>query len=238
MTFDQVGESASSKSAMKTLAPELRALIIIFRSTGPVISTQRFCRSSGVGATRQSPRRTFSVSGRQVDGLPESNSVCRRARWRSNSSRLGLNWRCSFSTKLSASGVRMAFDSWLLFSTAMPVAMASPSLRAEKYRVNLHLSQPRVNSSQAKVRCANRLVAAELRGGTCNLDLPGLHHIAAVGDFKSLLQVLLDEQDRDSSGVELPDNLENLVDDDRSEPQARLVHAPAVGAGEAWAGGG
>jgi hypothetical protein len=38
-TFSQV---ASSKSARKTFAPELRALIIIFRSTGPVISTRRF----------------------------------------------------------------------------------------------------------------------------------------------------------------------------------------------------
>ena len=34
-TFAQVGEHASSKSAMKTFAPELSALIIILRSTGP-----------------------------------------------------------------------------------------------------------------------------------------------------------------------------------------------------------
>ena len=41
--FDQVGEFASSKSAMKTCAPELSALITIFRSVGPVISTRRSC---------------------------------------------------------------------------------------------------------------------------------------------------------------------------------------------------
>ena len=40
-TFSHVGEFASSKSAMKTRAPELSALIIIFRSTGPVISQRR-----------------------------------------------------------------------------------------------------------------------------------------------------------------------------------------------------
>ena len=51
-----VGERESSKSAMKTLAPELRALIIIFLSTGPVISTRRSLRSAGAGATFQSPR--------------------------------------------------------------------------------------------------------------------------------------------------------------------------------------
>ena len=33
-TFCQVGELASSKSAMKTLAPELSALMIILRSAG------------------------------------------------------------------------------------------------------------------------------------------------------------------------------------------------------------
>ena len=47
----QVGELESSKSAMKTLAPELSALMIILRSTGPVISTRRSSRSAGMGAT-------------------------------------------------------------------------------------------------------------------------------------------------------------------------------------------
>ena len=54
MQFAQVGEFASSKSAMKTLAPELSALINIFRSTGPVISTRRSRRSAGASGTRQS----------------------------------------------------------------------------------------------------------------------------------------------------------------------------------------
>ena len=55
-----VGELASSKSAMKTLAPELSALMTIFRSTGPVISTRRSSRSRGMGATVQSASRTPS----------------------------------------------------------------------------------------------------------------------------------------------------------------------------------
>ena len=37
----QVSEEASSKSAMNTFAPGFRALMIILRSTGPVISTRR-----------------------------------------------------------------------------------------------------------------------------------------------------------------------------------------------------
>ena len=50
--FAQVGEEASSKSAMNTFAPEFSALMIILRSTGPVISTRRSSRSAGIGATR------------------------------------------------------------------------------------------------------------------------------------------------------------------------------------------
>ena len=43
---------------MKTRAPELRALIIILASTGPVISTRRSSRSAGTGAITQSDSRT------------------------------------------------------------------------------------------------------------------------------------------------------------------------------------
>ena len=46
-TLAQVGESESSRSAMNTRAPEFRALIIIFGSAGPVISTRRSARSAG-----------------------------------------------------------------------------------------------------------------------------------------------------------------------------------------------
>jgi hypothetical protein len=51
--FSQVGELESSKSAMKTLAPELRALMIILRSVGPAISTRRSWRLAGVSAIFQ-----------------------------------------------------------------------------------------------------------------------------------------------------------------------------------------
>ena len=80
--------SASSKSAMKTRAPELSALIIILRSTGPVISTRRSSGPAERGATRQSPSRTDSSRA----GSPAARR--RRARpaappARSSSSRRG-----------------------------------------------------------------------------------------------------------------------------------------------------
>ena len=46
----QVGQFASSKSAMKVDAPQLSALITILRSVGPVISTRRSSMSFGCGA--------------------------------------------------------------------------------------------------------------------------------------------------------------------------------------------
>ena len=52
---------------MNTFAPELSALMIILRSTGPVISTRRSCRSGGAGATFQSPSRMCGRLGQEVE---------------------------------------------------------------------------------------------------------------------------------------------------------------------------
>ena len=73
--LSQVGESESSKSAMKTYAPELSALMTILRSTGPVISTRRSSRSLGIGATFQSPARICAVSLRKSGFSPASSRV-------------------------------------------------------------------------------------------------------------------------------------------------------------------
>ena len=51
---------------MKTRAPELSALIIILRSTGPVISQRRSRRSAGASATRHSASRTSFVLGQEA----------------------------------------------------------------------------------------------------------------------------------------------------------------------------
>ena len=76
--LSQVGQFASSKSAMNVEAPELSALITILRSVGPVISTRRSSRSGGWSAIFQSDSRIDFVSGRKSGMRPASNS-----RWRS-----------------------------------------------------------------------------------------------------------------------------------------------------------
>src|SRR5215468_7793558 len=51
--FSQSGVFASSKSASHTFAPELSALMVIFRSVGPVISTRRSTRPGAGAGTQQ-----------------------------------------------------------------------------------------------------------------------------------------------------------------------------------------
>src|SRR6184192_634909 len=75
ITFPQVGEQASSKSAMNACTGAFSALMIILRSTGPVISSRRSSRSFGTGEMRQLPARTASVARRKSGNAPSSNSA-------------------------------------------------------------------------------------------------------------------------------------------------------------------
>jgi hypothetical protein len=109
IVFSHVGVFESSKSAMNTFAPELSALMIIFRSTGPVISTRRSWRSAGAGATFQvASSRTWRVSGRKSGRVPASISACRSTRRARSSLRLGSSARTSLTRRSSASGVRIS----------------------------------------------------------------------------------------------------------------------------------
>src|SRR5256885_8658406 len=104
--LDQVGQLASSKSAMKVEAPELSALITILRSVGPVISTRRSSKSFGCGEIVHSLARRGAVSAMKSGNLPASNSRWRAARRASRSWRRDSKARCSLATKLKAAGVR------------------------------------------------------------------------------------------------------------------------------------
>src|SRR5215216_6457431 len=107
LALEQVGPGGRVRvprsAAMNTFAPELRALITIFRSVGPVISTRRSRRSFGIGATFQFPSRTDLVSGRKSGSAPASSFFCRSSRaWRSISRvALNLRWRPARKATLS-----------------------------------------------------------------------------------------------------------------------------------------
>ena len=92
---------------MNIRAPELSALMTIFRSVGPVISTRRSSRSEGTGSITQSVSRSSRVSGRKSGSSPAASRRCRSARASSSSSRRAPKRRSSSATKASASAVRI-----------------------------------------------------------------------------------------------------------------------------------
>ena len=81
--------------------------MIILRSTGPVISTRRSCRSAGIAPTFQSPLRTAAVSARKSGRAPALKRACVARRRSSSSSMRGRKRRVRSSTKAMAGGVRM-----------------------------------------------------------------------------------------------------------------------------------
>ena len=76
MQFSQVGELESSKSAIKVDAPEFKALIIIFLSTGPVISTRLSCKSLGNLLHTQFSSLIPAVSSGNFGKTPSSIFCC------------------------------------------------------------------------------------------------------------------------------------------------------------------
>src|SRR4051795_9471906 len=134
----QVGEFESSKSAMKPVEPLFSALITILRSVGPVISTQRFWRSDGGGATCQSPSRTSRVSSRKSSVPPSSRARWRSARFSSNSRLRPSKRRCSSLTNSRASSVSTSFFS----VTSTPLVAIGPSSH-DRFVEQLHRVQHR-----------------------------------------------------------------------------------------------
>ena len=102
--FVHNGEFESSKSVMYESAPELKALMTILASTGPVISTRRQCSAGGTGAIFQSPARIAAVAARKSGRSPASRRLARSTRAASSSLRRGSNARCSLATSASAGG--------------------------------------------------------------------------------------------------------------------------------------
>ena len=90
---------------MKTLAPQLSALMTILRSVGPVISTRRSCISAGTGATRQDgSSRMAAVSGKKSGSAPLSMAACLASRASSRSLRRAVNFRAKLGEEFDRFG--------------------------------------------------------------------------------------------------------------------------------------
>src|SRR5262245_27330173 len=80
-----------------------------------------------------------------------------------------------------------------------------------------------LRGSQREVLVADRLVLTELTGGAVIADLSLLEHVHAIGQIERESHVLLGEEDREPVGLELPDLLLQVLDDEWGEPFRRLV---------------
>ncbi len=107
ITLLHSGASESSKSAIKTLTFAFSALITILRSTGPVISTRRSSKSSGIPRIFQLPSRMEAVSEIKSGNIPSSISCCCWIRAARSLFRFGVNLVTSSVRNSTASAVRI-----------------------------------------------------------------------------------------------------------------------------------
>src|SRR3989454_298852 len=135
---------------MNTLALELSALIIILRSTGPVISTRRSSRSGRMGATVQSRSLIWRVSGRKSGNRPASISRWRARRRSSSSRRTGSKRRASSARNSSAAGLSTSAQSggagWSTWIEALGTGMGEtyPPSAFPPFRRLLSFDRPHV----------------------------------------------------------------------------------------------
>ena len=84
-------------------------------------------------------------------------------------------------------------------------------------------------AGDAKISLANSRIGGETIGPAFADDPPGLEQIAAVGDAEALPRVLLDEEDADPRLADMDERVEQLVGEERREPQRGLVEEQHLG---------
>src|SRR3989440_7103633 len=102
-------------------------------------------------------------------------------------------------------------------------------------------TQPRPRRTiglDAEIRPLNVGAFEEHLGRAFLDDAPGLQHVAAIGDGEGLGGVLLDQQDGRALAVDVTNDVEDLVDEDRRQSQRGLVEEQHLGLGHQPAGDG
>ena len=104
--------------------------------------------------------------------------------------------------------------------TAAPTARRGSATSSPLRTSRCAWAQP---SSRRPVRPLHLLVLAQRLGLVGEGNRAGLHHVATLGNVERHQRVLLHEQDRRSLLVDLSDDLEDLLDEERREAHRRLV---------------
>ena len=106
------------------------------------------------------------------------------------------------------------------------------SFSSEKFSLPFPITFP----LHPQIRFLHGGIREELVGGVFHDDAAVFHDIGAVGDTERLVGVLLDEENGGAVGIDLLDDGENLLDDDRREAEGRLIKQEQRRAGHDRAG--
>src|SRR5450631_3418947 len=128
-----------------------------------------------------------------------------------------------------------------IWASAMPAPApsAAATARPSRVRLKIFMLSPRYDSkrasrhansknrqlaraSHAQVVVQLRHVGIELRVGDHVDHAPIFHHIVPVGDGGREMEILFDQQNRESPRFELGDGTSDLLNDDRRETLGRL----------------
>src|SRR5499433_1448490 len=152
-----------------------------------------------------------------------------------------IPWRLA--RACSDSPPRNSWTTWRLNSIecvrclAMGFLLESPVQLADSHLP--HLSTPRgaleFDRAASSPETLSEIGFAHLRAPRELVRPPGRGHaplrqdVAVVRDGERLMHVLLDQKHRDAARIDLPDDIEILLDQDRGEPERGLVHQQELG---------
>ncbi len=218
---------------MKTLAPELSALMTIFASAGPVSSTRRSSRSEGAVATVHSASRSSRVSAGNSGRSPAAKRASRSSRAASRSRRRAPKRRWSAATRSSAS--RSSSSSWPGTACAATSALMPPSASASNAAAAARQERRAVRREHAldrllreapqRARQAGPAVPGAL-GGRAAVPA-GRTHAQTLGVF-ALERVSADHDVADHECAELGEGIGRLSDRIAEGDRARAVGHDAV----------
>src|SRR6516165_362997 len=129
---------------------------------------------------------------------------------------------CSLGASLSRCGASAAMR-----PSAMPISSVSPSrpaMRASrKMRSSAMFDRLLCCFDAAQIGRFDRRVAGERRGAVVAYDFARLQHITAIGNGQGQQRHLVDQQDGHAFIAQLGENIEQLVDHRRRQPERWLV---------------
>src|SRR5271169_997137 len=98
-----------------------------------------------------------------------------------------------------------------------------PTRRLDARPSSAWIAEDSSYGGEAQVAVAHAVVGEELGGGARERDPARFQDVCAIGEREGVRHVLLDEDERHAARADGPERCEDLADEERGEPQSRLV---------------